>query len=316
MPQPYFTRAGDFQLDKNGYLVNSEGDYLNGWSINAAGQVDQTSLQPIQVNQAAAAPVATSTLDLSANLPPSAGTTPTTSTVTIYDAQGQSHQLTFTFTSSGTNDWTLGVTDDSGNTIGTAALTFAPDGTLASVTQGGTSTSTAGAPATLNLNTVYPVNGGGTQQVQLSLGAIGQTTGLTQFAGSDYSVRGITQNGVPPGSFSGITTTTSGAIVANYDNGQSRTIAQVPIITFASPDSLQRQNGAAFTATLASGDPLAQDAGTNGAGSIVTSSVEASNVDISSEFSKLIVAQRAYSANAKIVTTADDMLQDTIDMKR
>lgn len=317
-PQQAYTRAGDFQLDKDGYLVNGEGDYLNGWSVSASGLVNKTTLSPIQVSQAAAAPVATSTMDLSANLPPTSGAaaSPTTSTVTIYDAQGQSHQLTLTFTSTGTNTWTLGVTDDASNSIGSASLTFGPDGTLASVTQGGTTTNAAGANASLKLNTAYPVNGGGTQQVQLNLGAIGQTTGLTQFAGSNYTVRGITQNGVPPGSFSGITTTSDGSIVANYDNGQSRTIAQVPIITFASPDSMQRQNGSAFTATLASGNPLAQDAGSNGAGSIVTSSIEASNVDISSEFSKLIVAQRAYSANAKIVTTADDMLQQTIDMKR
>ncbi|MBN9562841.1 MAG: flagellar hook-basal body complex protein, partial [Alphaproteobacteria bacterium] len=81
-------------------------------------------------------------------------------------------------------------------------------------------------------------------------------------------------------------------------------------------DGLQRQDGQAFTATNASGTPLAEDAGTNGAGSLVTQSTESSNVDIASEFTKLIVAQRAYSANTKMVTTADDMLQQTIDMKR
>ncbi len=105
-------------------------------------------------------------------------------------------------------------------------------------------------------------------------------------------------------------------MVVNYDNGQSRTIARVPVVTFADPDKLQRQNGQAFTADLNSGTPLAADAGGNGAGSLSTSSVESSNVDIASEFSKLIVAQRAYSASTKVVTTADDLLQQTIDMKR
>ncbi len=99
--------------------------------------------------------------------------------------------------------------------------------------------------------------------------------------------------------------TDSGDIVANYNNGQSQTIAQVPVVTFADSDALQRQNGQAFTATAASGDPIAQAADTNGAGSLVTGSVESSNVDIATEFSKLIVAQQAYSANAKMVTTAD-----------
>jgi len=92
-------------------------------------------------------------------------------------------------------------------------------------------------------------------------------------------------------------------------------IAQVPVVTFADPDGLQRQNGQAFTTSLQSGAAVAQSAGANGAGSLVTGSVESSNVDIASEFSKLIVAQEAYGANAKMITTADAMLQVTLNMK-
>ena len=102
----------------------------------------------------------------------------------------------------------------------------------------------------------------------------------------------------------------------NYDNGQTRTIAQVPLITFNNPNGLQRQNGQSFTATLDSGTPLAEAASTNGAGNLVTGSVEGSNVDIATEFSKLIVAQQAYTASAKMVTTAQAMLQTTINMKQ
>jgi flagellar hook protein FlgE len=139
---------------------------------------------------------------------------------------------------------------------------------------------------------------------------------VTQYAGTAYSPRGLTQDGVPPGSFSSISTNTAGEIIVNYDNGQERPIARVPIVTFASPNALQRQNGQAFTATVASGNPLIQSAGTNGAGAIVTGSIEQSNVDIGQEFSKLIVAQRAYTANTKLVTTADELLRETLDMKR
>jgi flagellar hook protein FlgE len=322
--QPYYTRAGDFQLDKSGYLVNSAGDYLNGWPVLPGGVVDNNTLAPIQVSETQYSPVATENVTLSANLPPggnpdpSTGTqVPITSNVSIYDAEGQSHQLTLSFLSAGanSNDWAVTVTDDSGATIGTGTLTYAANGTLGSVTQGGSTTSTAGAPATLTLNTNYPTLTG-TQTVSLNLGTIGGSSGLTQYAGDSYSLRGISQDGVPPGNFSSITTTTAGDVVVNYDNGQSRTIAQVPIVTFNAPDQLQRQNGSAFTATIASGPALAQAAGTNGAGTLVTSSVEQSNVDIASEFSNLIVAQQAYSANAKMVTTASDMMQTTIDMKR
>jgi len=100
----------------------------------------------------------------------------------------------------------------------------------------------------------------------------------------------------------------------NYSNGQSQVIAQVPVVTFASPNSLQNQNGQSFTATTTSGNPLAQNAGTNGAGSLVTGSVEQSNVDIATQFTALIVAQQAYSANTKVVTSANQMLQETISM--
>ncbi len=139
---------------------------------------------------------------------------------------------------------------------------------------------------------------------------------MTQYAGTQYNLRGLTQNGVPPGAFSSVTTQPNGDIVVNYDNGQSRTIAQVPVVTFNDPNELQRQNGQAFTASAQSGTPLAETAGTNGAGNLVTESVESSNVDIATEFSKLIVAQQAYSANTKMVTTADQMLQQTINMKQ
>ena len=112
----------------------------------------------------------------------------------------------------------------------------------------------------------------------------------------------------------GISITTGGDVVANYNNGETETVAQVPITTFSAPDSLQSQNGQAFTATTRSGVPIAQAEDSNGAGSLVVGSVESSNVDIATQFSALIVAQQAYGANAKVVTTADQLLQTTINM--
>lgn len=326
--QDYFTRAGDFQMNSQGYLVNSAGYYLNGWLATSSNTIDKTVIAPIQISQTIDQPVATSNVTLSANLPPGGNTSstdvstqiPVTSNVSVYDAEGNSHQLTLSFTSAGadSNNWTVSVTDDSGNTIGTGTLTFGPDGTLSSVTQNGTVQNTTGNAASLTLDTLYasPGTSGTTQTINLNLGNIGSTNGLTQFAGAAYSLNGISQDGVPPGSFSSVTMETSGQVVVNYNNGQSRTVAQVPITTFNSPDALQNQNGAAFTATNGSGDPLAQSAGASGAGQLVTSSVEQSNVDIATQFSNLIVAQQAYSANAKMVTTMSQMMQITIDMKQ
>lgn len=158
--------------------------------------------------------------------------------------------------------------------------------------------------------------GSGPQPVTLNVGTYGSGTGVTQYAGTAYNLEGLSQDGVPPGNYAGVTTQANGDIVVNYNNGQTRTIAQVPLITFNAPDALQRQNGQSFTSTTASGNPLAEQVNTNGAGSLVLSSVESSNVDIATEFSKLIVAQQAYSANTKVVTTANDMLTSTINMKQ
>ena len=175
------------------------------------------------------------------------------------------------------------------------------------------STYAAGGAAEINLTADF---GLGPQAIDLNLGNFGQANGLTQFAGSSFSPKSLTQNGVAPGSYSGVETEANGDVVVKFDNGQSRTVARVPITTFTNADALQRQNGQAFTATKDSGAPQTLAAGSNGAGSLVVSSVESSNVDIGKEFTKLIVAQRAYSANTKMVTTADDMLQQTLDMKR
>ena len=138
---------------------------------------------------------------------------------------------------------------------------------------------------------------------------------MTQYAGTTYSLLGLTQNGVPPGSFSGVTMQANGDVVVNYNNGQNRTVAQVPLVVFNDANSLQSQNGQAYTATQTSGTPLTVAVGSGGAGKLVPGSVENSNVDIATEFSQLIVAQQAYSANAKVVTSADQLLQITINMK-
>jgi flagellar hook protein FlgE len=148
----------------------------------------------------------------------------------------------------------------------------------------------------------------------LNLGTFGGSDGVTQFAGTDYSLSSITQNGAAPGAFTGISIASTGEVSANYNNGQSVPVAQVPVITFENPDALQRQNGQAFTATNDSGVALTQSQNQNGAGTLVTGSVEGSNVDIATQLSALIVAQNAYGANAKVITTANQMLQTTLSM--
>ena len=328
---PEYTRDGNFTLDSNGYLVNDAGEALNGWSavpgkLGTPPTIDQSVSRPIQVNQSALPPAATSTVTLAANLPATPATSPVVSTVNVYDANGTLHSLSLSWTQNAADDWSVAVSSPDATTqaIGGADVKFndasdatIPSGTIASIsgdTGGVTSTTSGtGTPATLTVGVNF---GEGLQSIAVGLGNFGQSNGLTQFAGTAYTVTGISQNGTSPGTFSGVTVQSSGDVVANYSNGQTSLLAQVPLVDFAAPDALQRQNGQAFTATASSGAPLTNTAGLGGAGSLVTSSLEGSNVDIATEFTKLIVAQQAYSANTKIVTTANDMLQRTIDMKQ
>jgi len=173
---------------------------------------------------------------------------------------------------------------------------------------------TSGAPAYVDITLNYP--GAGAQAVRLNLGTFQRADGLTQFAGDTVTVRTLNQNGFARGVFRDISISENGDVVANYDNGRNRIVARVPLTLFNNPDALQRSTGNVFRETVDSGQPRSIDAGSGGAGSIVPSAVESSNVDIADEFTKLIVTQRAYSANTRVVTTTDEMLQETLGMKR
>jgi flagellar hook protein FlgE len=329
-PQQYYTQAGDFSLNAQGYLVNSAGYYLDGWTVDpSTGAVDQNTLTPIQVSQTAYAPVPTSEVDLAANLPATpSSTTPITSEVEVYDGLGTEQTVELTWTQTATNTWTVDITAPdatNGPDLGTATVVFGSDsgndvadGTIGSVSvdaadPGTLSTSTYSADGTASIS--FTANfGNGDQAIELNLGDYGASNGLTQYAGTSYTLNNLSQNGVPAGAFSSVSVNSSGDVIINYNNGESQTIAQVPVVTFNAADALQSQDGQAYTATEASGDAITNSAGSGGSGSLVTSAVEESNVDISTEFSQLIVAQEAYSANTKTISTADQMMQSLLDM--
>ncbi|GAC1348610.1 MAG: flagellar hook protein FlgE [Acetobacteraceae bacterium] len=325
--QTEYTREGDFSLNKDGYMVNGTGHFLNGWIADATGALNKTGVAPIVVSRDAYPPQATSTVTLQANLPATpSSATPLVTTIPIYDSLGTSQNLQLSWTKTATpNTWSVSVSQaGSATPLGTATIDFgtagnpsAPAGTVSGITgTTGTLTGTAfatGAPATLGLTANF---GLGPQTIAIGLGNFAQSNGLTQYAGQDYNLRNLSQDGVQPGSYSGVSLKSNGDVAVDYDNGRSKVVARVPLVTFAAADSLQREDGQAFSATQASGNALTMQAGNNGVGTLVVSATEGSNVDIASEFSKLIVAQRAYSANTKMVTTAEDLLQQTIDMKR
>jgi flagellar hook protein FlgE len=345
----FYTRAGDFSMDRDGYMVNGAGYYLQGWQMLQNGAPDRTSLDPIRISQLVFNPVPTSSIDLSANLPANAATVaavpaaapwaptepPVSSVIQVFDALGNQRQVTLDWWRLDTDTWRLRIAP-AGDTLAPAAGRFvdidfggqiaagppavnAPPGTISAITPLANATGTVpapnavGDPAFLSFTADY---GFGAQTMQLNLGGYGEAAGLTMYAATEYSVRDLSQDGVPPGAFSGVTVRENGDVAVNYDNGQTRIIARVPVVAFNDPDKLQRLDGQAFMRTVESGEARVTDAASSGVGKLVTGSVERSNVDIASEFSKLILAQRAYTANTRIVTASDEMLQDTINMRR
>ncbi len=316
--QTQYTRAGDFTLDKNGYLVNSAGLTLEGYTINpVTGGPNTSALVPLHVSTAQLPPTATSQVAIDANVPATPSPTSNLSSeVQIFDASGTPHQLTTSWAQTGPNAWTLtlGSPDNAGGpTIGTVNVAFNPNGTLASLSGGSGGVTVNGTGGTASVQ-VTPTFGATAQPLTLTLGQFGVAGGVTQYAGTDYALSSATQNGAPAGNFTGASVDASGDVVASYDNSQTLVVGHVPVVTFANADALQRQNGQAFTQTVDSGPALVQNAGQNGAGTLVAGSVEQSNVDIATELSKMIVAQQAYGANAKVISTGSQMLLSTLNI--
>ena len=329
----YYTRAGDFTVNANGYLVNSAGYTLEGYPLNnQSGALTGTTVQPIQVPNQQSVPVGTSIVSLLANLPSSSAlvgstdyTAPSPVTETIYDSVGNAHTVSIQFNHTATDTWTATVTATGDTSNGGAPSstvldlafgngTTGPAGTLVGITAGAGSTGTtptisaagAGNPANVTFGWNF---GQGAQAVQLGLGEYQSTSGLTEFAGSSVNVASESQNGYAAGTLSGLSIDKNGYVNLTYTNGQSIKAAQVAIAQFNAPDQLGRIDGTAFQQTVDSGNALVGTPGENGSGQISPSSVEQSNVDISTELTKLVQAQQVYSSNARVITVADQMLQ-------
>ncbi len=336
--QQYFTRNGDFYQDKNGYLVNTSGYYLNGYIADpTTGQLSST-LSQIQVSDVAFRPTETTTLTRTGGI-----STSTPDSTTIYDSTGQSHDLSVTWgtpttDASGTTtyqvtianasstDTTMSVMgeDSSGNTSSTTPLTytvsFDSSGNLESVkdaTGNVVGTGYTGSTATLSIPLTYTENlttkaTPTDQTISLNLGTIGSNAGTTDTnAQSD-----LTSDSVTTGTYQGISMETDGSIMATFSNGDTQLVGKVALASFVNPDGLMAVDGQAYQATSASGSATIGTVGSNGTGVLKTSSTESSTTDLTSDLSSLIVTQEAYTANTKIVTTADTLLQATIAMIR
>ena len=302
------TRAGNFVLSQSGALQTIDGASVMGYpgvngSVAASG-----SLQPLVLplgQTLAARP--TGTFGLQANLDASAAVgTSVPAPVTLYDSLGFAHQGTVTFTKTAANTWSYSVAlppgDASGSAGTTGTLTFSGTGALVS-------------PAGNVSGISFTGLADGAQNMNVSWDLTSTNGALTQTA-SASNVAAVTQDGYTSGSYQSFSVGSDGVIEASYSNGQKQAVGRVAVGTVANLQGLQSTSGTAFVATRASGDPLIGAAGTGSRGTIEGGALESSNVDVSKEFSALIVAQRAFEANSKTVTTFDTATQEAINMIR
>lgn len=321
--QRLYTRAGQFRTDSEGYLVSPSGQYLQGWRTDlngvptASNTALLTSLETIRVNSVSGSASPTTTVDMGLNLPASAvaGDTETTN-LSVYDSLGVPHTITLTWTKNAPNDWTVVATTPDAGTIDEGAVgggagysvnvLFNGDGTPASFDGAAT-------PPDLALGTWN--SGASDSVISLGMGTVGVADGVAQFS-STYSVGFINQNGAQAGNFFGVQVDENGIVTALFDNGETQKIYKIPVATFPNPNGLDTKTGTAFTQSSRSGDYFLRSAGEANAGLITPSSLEASNADLAEEFTTLIVTQRAFSAATKIITTADEMLDELVHIKR
>jgi flagellar hook protein FlgE len=310
-----FTRAGQFELDKDGYLVSSDGFKVMGYQavngvVNTGGALGSIQIQKGQVVPA----IVTTEMSLTANLDAEAADGSTFGTaIQVYDSLGAAHTITIEFAKTGAGSWswsatipavdTGGLPTDSPVQIGSDTLSFDSSGKLTSPTTNPTLniTGLANLAADMNIDLGF-------------LDADGNPL-ITSMA-AESGVSSTIQNGSAATTLKDISIDSKGNIIGLMENGKSVPLAQLAIANFPNVDGLQKYKGSTFSAFTSSGEPSIGAAGSGGRGTIVGSSLEQSNVDMAQEFVNLIAAERAYQANSRIISTTDQLYQDSLNLKQ
>jgi flagellar hook protein FlgE len=325
-----YSRAGEFKLDKDGYLVNNQGKALLVYKPNGTAVADGFSTgvtTPVQINTLTGLPASTSSVDLVVNLDSSAISATGTSTpfdpanpantdnngrtsVTVYDSLGSPHILTTFFVKEAApSTWSV--------------YHYMSEPNSATFTQ----VDPGGAPATLLFASDGRLDPAGTSLYDLDTEAYPLTNGASpinitnmNFAGSTqvqqkFSVNDMKQNGLPAGRLTGIDIDDEGVIFARFSNGGSQTMGKVALTRFANNNGLAKLGDTAWGQSANSGEPIRGEAGANNFGTIQSGALEASNVDLSAQLVNLIVAQQAYQANAQTITTENTIMQTILQIR-
>jgi flagellar hook protein FlgE len=303
-----YTRNGQFSEDANGNVVSATGGFLQVYPPLANGGFNTGALQTLNLNTAQSAPVATTTGTVILNLPsnstvptqapfnPTNSNTYTQSTsTTVYDSLGKSYPATLYFSQTATPDkWTVNMTVN-GTAVGAAqTLTFSNTGAVTAPAGGG-----------LTFAGFTPPDGAQAMSLNFNFGQ------STQY-GTQFGVTSIIQNGYTTGQLSTVSIDPSGIVSAVYTNGRSTQLGQLAIANFPNPQGLQQLGNTDWAQTFTSGTVVQGTAGSAGFGSVQAGALESSNVDLTTELVNMITEQRAFQANAQVITTADQMSQTVI----
>ena len=310
-----YTRGGNFQVDENGNLTTATGELLQGWTMTNGTLDTNAPTGNITVPVGSLAPPqATANMSVDLNLN-SAGTpgTPTgtfSTSLQVYDSLGNAHTVTMTFTQTSTpNQWTYTASIPSADattvTPATGTLTFDSNGQLTSPAAGSTPPVIAATGMT---------DGAADLSINWNL-FNGTTSRITQFAQTS-ATSAVAQDGAPAADLVSVGLANGGQVVAQYSNGQQMVVGQLAMAAIRNPESLIAVGNSNYQASALTALPAVGLPGTGGRGNVLGGSVESSTVDIAKEFTNLIVYQRSYEANAHVVTTVDQLSQDTINLKQ
>jgi flagellar hook protein FlgE len=306
-----YTRNGDFTVNSQGQLATESGQLVLGYpAVNGVVQTG-AALAPISVNQANIIPgVATTDFQITTNLDATAAVGTTySSPITVYDSLGEPHDLSINYTNTAPNTWSYNITLPAADTGGTGAPTVITSGTLDFSSSGVLTSPTGTIPGikisgladdAANLNLTWNLNGSG-----------GTTPVITQQAAASATTE-TTQNGYAAGTLTSYSVLSDGTVQGQFSNNQTLALGQVAVASFANDQGLTQTSGNNYQASFASGAAVVGQAGQGGDGTITGGAVEQSNVSLSSEFANLIVAQQGYEANAKVLTTLDQVSQATL----
>jgi len=306
-----YTRAGNFQLDAQGDLISpSSGFIVQGINADAQGNFSSAAaIGNIQLHLGDKSPAqATTTMSLSGNLDASAADgTQKAMSITTYDSTGTPQQVTLTFTKTGTGTWSWAPSCPTATLTpaGSGTATFNNNGSLASFTYPGAATGL----------TITPAAGGAAYTVAINAGTVNGIDGLASFANPSNAVI-ASQDGYQAGSLENISIDNKGVISGSFTNGVTRSLAQIAMAQFTNPSGLIDSGDNTYLESANSGTPVVGFAGGTIASTVTPGALEGSNVDISDQFTEMIIAQRGFQANAKVITTADQMLSDLVNLKQ